>query len=195
MIITGTELIHASSQELSRWPAPLRLFILDTGALLSQWTLKNPHFNFITTQSVVDEIQNRPSRNRVQNLLSTDRLRIESPNADAIEVTKQKAREVGDYNVMSPEDLELISLAVGQKQLGHEVSVVSSDLAVLNTAAALGLGTLDPKGRMREKITWVLKCPGCGNEESEGISDLECPVCGTKMKRKSKRKEKIKGSK
>jgi rRNA maturation endonuclease Nob1 len=171
----------------------LRIYILDTGALLSQWTSKKPHYIFMTTQSVVDEIQNRPSKNRVQNLLSTDRLRIESPDADAIELTEQKAREVGDYNVLSPEDLELVSLAVGQKQLGHEVSVVSSDLAVLNTAAALGLATLDPKGRMREKITWILQCPGCGNKEPEGISDLECPVCGTKMQRMPKRRQKIKG--
>jgi rRNA maturation endonuclease Nob1 len=173
----------------------LRLYILDTGALLSQWTSKNPHFVFMTTHSVIDEIQNRPSKNRVQNLLSTDRLRIESPDADAIEMTQQKAREVGDYNVLSSEDLELVSLALWQKQLGHEVSVVSSDLAVLNTAAALGLKTLDPKKRMMEKITWVLKCPGCRNEEPEGTTNLECPVCGTIMRRKPKRKEKVKGSK
>ncbi|MGD9382237.1 MAG: hypothetical protein PVI03_07320 [Candidatus Thorarchaeota archaeon] len=173
----------------------MHLYIIDTGALLSQWTLKNPHFAFMTTQSVIDEIQNRPSKNRVQNLLSTDRLRIESPDADAIKMTEQKAREVGDYNVLSSEDLELVSLALWQKQLGHDVSVVSSDLAVLNTAAALGLSTLDPKRRMREEITWVLKCPGCRNEEPEGAINLECPVCGTIMLRKPKRKKKIKGSK
>ncbi|MHA1940032.1 MAG: hypothetical protein ACW97O_17660, partial [Candidatus Thorarchaeota archaeon] len=151
----------------------MRLYILDTGALLSQWTLKNPNLIFMTTQSVVDEIQNRPSKNRVQNLLSTDRLRIESSDADAIEMTEQKAREVGDYSVLSPEDLEVVSLALRQKRIGNEVFVVSSDLALLNTAAALGISTLDPKGRMRDKITWVLKCPGCGNEEQEGTSDLE----------------------
>jgi rRNA maturation endonuclease Nob1 len=149
----------------------------------------------MTTQSVIDEIQNRPSKNRVQNLLSTDRLRIESPDADAAEMVEQKAREVGDFNVLSSEDLELVSLALWQKQLGHEVSVVSSDLAVLNTAASLGLSTLDPKRRMRDKITWVLKCPGCRNEEPEGTSNLECPVCGTVMRRRPKRKETIKGSK
>ena len=173
----------------------MRLYILDTGALLSQWTLKNPDFAFMTTQSVVDEIQNRPSKSRVQNLLSMDRLRIESPDADSIQIAEQKARETGDYSVLSLEDLELVSLALQQKQLGHDVSVVSSDLAVLNTAAALSLSTLDPKGRMKEKITWVLKCPGCGYRESEGTSNVECPVCGTKMQRKPKRKEKIKPSK
>ena len=173
----------------------MHLYILDTGALLSQWTLKNPGFAFMTTQSVVNEIQNRPSMSRVQNLLSMDRLRIESPSADSLEITEQKARETGDYNVLSQADLELVSLALLQKQLGHDVSVVSSDLALLNTAAALGLGTLDLLGRMKEKITWVLKCPGCGNEESEGISNQECPVCGTEMRRKPKRKKKIMGSK
>ena len=169
----------------------MHLYILDTGALLSQWTSKNPDFTFITTQSIVDEIQNRPSKSRVQNLLSTDRLRIESPEADAIETTEQKAHEIGDHNELSPADLEIISLALTQKQLGHDVCVVSSDLAVLNTAAALNLSTLDPKGRMKEKITWVLKCPGCGNKEPEGTFTLECPVCGTRMKRKPKRKKKI----
>jgi rRNA maturation endonuclease Nob1 len=110
-------------------------------------------------------------------------------------MTEKKAREMGDYSVLSREDLELISLALQQKHLGHEVSIVSSDLALLNTAAALGLSTLDPKGRMKEKITWVLRCPGCGNEESEGTTLVECPVCGTEMQRKSKRRTKIKDAK
>ena len=67
----------------------MRLFILDTGALLSQWTLKNPDFAFMTTQSVVDEIRNRASKNRVQNLLSTNRLRIESPNHETIRIAEE----------------------------------------------------------------------------------------------------------
>ena len=170
----------------------MHIYLLDTGALLSQWTSKNPHFNFMTTQSVIDEIQNRPSKNRVQNLLSTDRLQIAAPNADSIELAEKKAREMGDYSVLSREDFELVSLGLQQKHLGHEVSIVSSDLALLNTAAALGLSTLDPMGRMKEKITWMLKCPGCGNEESGAKTRVECPVCGTEMRRKPKRKEKIK---
>jgi len=169
----------------------LHINIIDSGALLSQWTLRNPQLLFMTTQSVVDEIQNRPSKSRIQNLISTDRLRIESPDEYAIEMTEQKAREVGDYNVLSTEDLELVALALTQKQLGHEVTVVSSDFAVLNTAVALGLRIIDLRGRMKERITWILKCPGCGNEEPEGASNLECPVCGTNMKRKPKRKAKI----
>jgi rRNA maturation endonuclease Nob1 len=120
-------------------------------------------------------------------------MRIASPDVDAIEMTRQKALDIGDYNVLSPEDLELVSLALAQKHLGHTVHVVSSDLAVLNTAAALDLRTLDPKGRMKAKITWVLRCPGCGNEEPEGAIDLECPVCGTQMNRKGKRRKRIKG--
>jgi rRNA maturation endonuclease Nob1 len=159
--------------------------------MLSQWTSKNPDFILMTTQSVIDEVQNRPSKNRVQNLLSTDRLRIASLDAESIEMTAKKARETGDYGVLSPEDLDLISLGLQQKHLGHSVTVVSSDLALLNTAAALGIGTLDPMGRMKEKITWMLKCPGCGNEEFETISQAECPVCGTEMQRKPKRKGKI----
>jgi rRNA maturation endonuclease Nob1 len=173
----------------------LRIYLLDTGVLLSQWTSKHPDFILMTTQSVIDEIQNRPSKNRVQSLLSTARLRIASPDAESIEMTEKKARETGDYGVLSREDLELISLGLQQKHLSHNVSVVSSDLALLNTAAALGIGTLDPMGRMKDKITWMLKCPGCGNEESETISQVECPVCGTEMQRIPKRKEKIKGAK
>jgi rRNA maturation endonuclease Nob1 len=173
----------------------LHIYVLDTGVLLSQWTSKNPAFILMTTQSVIDEIRNRPSKNRIQNLLSTDRLRIASPDAESIEMTEKKARETGDYGVLSREDSELISLGLQQKHLGHRVSVVSSDLALLNTAAALGLGILDPMERMKEKITWMLKCPGCGNEEFETITHAECPVCGTEMQRKPKRKEKLKGAK
>ena len=169
----------------------MQIYLLDTGALLSQWTLKNPDFSFVTTQSVINEIRNKPSKNRVQNLISTDKLRVEFPTPESVEVVESQARKMGDAHVLSKVDLELIALGMDYIRLDHQAHIVSSDLAVLNTATSLGLEIIDPKGRMKQKITWILRCPACGNKEPDGATSLECPTCGTQMRRTSKRRKKL----
>lgn len=173
----------------------MQIHLLDTGALLSQWIMKNPELSFVTTQSVIDEIQNKLSMNRVHNLISIGRLRVEYPTPEALETVKVKAGKIGDAHVLSDVDLELIALGFDHAQQSHDVRVVSTDLAVLNTASLLGLDITDPKGRMKHKIIWVLRCPACGNEEQEGAISLECPTCGTQMHRKSKKRKKLRFTK
>ena len=54
---------------------------------------------------------------------------------------------------------------------------------------------IDPKGRMKFAITWVLKCPACDNEEPVASRNIECPVCGTEMRRKAASRKRIHNSK
>ncbi|MFW9799136.1 MAG: NOB1 family endonuclease [Candidatus Thorarchaeota archaeon] len=169
----------------------MTLFVLDVAAFLSQWTLRNPDGVFLTTQAVVEEIRNRPSRERVETLISTDQLRVEVPGPKQIEDAKKAADDTGDLSILSATDIELIALALQESRLDHHVAVVSSDLAVLNTAASLGLDTIDPERRMRYVIRWRLRCPACGHQEEQDKTSLECPVCGTQMKRKARDRREV----
>ncbi len=171
-----------------------KVYVLDAGALLSNWTQKHPTFIFATTYSILDELQNKPSQQRADNLVSIGRLSIESPVDSWIKQVSEVSANVGDGQVLSDTDKGLIALALEFKNSGKESVVVSTDLAVLNTASNLGLLILDPKNRMKHVVSWVLKCPACNNEEPSGSKYVECPVCGTEMRRKATSRKKVRKS-
>ncbi|MFW9944778.1 MAG: NOB1 family endonuclease [Promethearchaeota archaeon] len=169
----------------------MTVYILDAAALFSQWTLQNPEGSLLTTPSVLNELVNRPSQERAQRLISTDRLRIEAPGTKHVQAVKKAAEHTGDLGVLSPVDTELIALALQEKERNKKVTVVSTDLSVLNTAALLGISILDPGKRMKHLVRWRLRCPACGHEEDFVAVRMECPVCGTEMKRKAGDKRNI----
>ncbi len=168
-----------------------KIYVLDTGGLLTTWT--DVHFGeeFITTRSIIDELHNRPSIMRAETLKSAGRLKEESVNANTLEIVLDAAKRIGDLKVLSESDIEIIALAFSKKELGYSVILVSTDLAVLNTASSLELKTHDPSGRMAHQIKWHLKCPGCGHTEQKVLSNLECPICGTTMRRKTASRKRI----
>ena len=169
-----------------------KVYFIDAGALLTTWTQKHPDFVLITTPSIIEELRNRPSRQRADNLISIGQLTIESTGLSWIKKVESKSARLGDKQTLSSNDIELIALALEQKMTGLSPVIVSTDLAVLNTANGLGFQIIDPKNRMKYAITWVLKCPACNNEEPPASSNIECPVCGTEMRRKAASRKRIK---
>ncbi len=167
-----------------------RVYLLDTGALLSTWTEQNPNVDFMTVPSVLEELHNRPSQTRAETLISTGRLREEAPTAALIAQVRKVAQRSGDATSLSENDVELLALALLKKQAGYAVTVVSTDLSLLNTASFMQIDVLDTASRFSHKITWVLKCPACGHT-SEAGAESECPVCGTKMRRSAIQKKRI----
>ncbi|MHA2082780.1 MAG: hypothetical protein ACXABD_03385 [Candidatus Thorarchaeota archaeon] len=168
-----------------------KIYVLDTGGLLTTWTDGHLGEEFITTRSIIDELQNKPSIMRAETLISAGRLKEEAANANALEIVLDAAKKIGDLQVLSESDVEIIALAFSKKESGYDVILVSTDLAVLNTASSLDLETHDPKGRMAHQIKWHLKCPACGHIEKGASSDLECPICGTTMRRKAASRRRI----
>ncbi|TFF95075.1 NOB1 family endonuclease [Candidatus Thorarchaeota archaeon] len=167
------------------------LFVVDAGVLFSLWPQKNPQKSLATTQAVVDEVLNRPSRRRIDELLSTSRLRVEGAVPSAFPHVEETARKTGDLNKLSKQDVELLALAISLSQESRDVTVVSTDLAVLNTAVSLGLRAVDPERRFRERIKWMFKCPACGKALRTAPPGMECPVCGTKMQRRPGQRKRV----
>ncbi len=158
------------------------VYLLDAGALLTNWVDKHPKERFMTTKSVVDELRNRPSRQRIEFLLSTNRIEIGTPTPSFLEKARALAKRSGDEKVLSDTDIELLALALEQSS-DSSITLVSTDLAVLNVGAHTGLIVMDPAGRMRHVIIWGNKCPACGHVESGEVLNNECPICGTQMRR------------
>ncbi|MFW9920633.1 MAG: hypothetical protein ACFFED_13600 [Candidatus Thorarchaeota archaeon] len=167
-----------------------KFFVLDAGVLFSDWVKKKPESTFATTIGILEELNNRPSLERAESLISVGRLIIESVDDSKIEQARKASEKTGDSTVLSKHDLELIGLALQRMDAGFDVVLVSTDLALLNTSKHLGLEILDPENRMQHAIQWMQKCPACGRISTDS-SEIECIVCGTKMKRKTKSRRQI----
>ncbi len=167
-----------------------QIYVLDAGVLFSDWTSKIPDGLFVTTSSVLEEVRNRPSKLRAEMLTLLDRLQEDFPAPESLKAVRLAADKTGDKSVLSEVDIEIIALAHSKKSLGAITTLVSTDLAVLNTARHLGLTVLDPSRRFKHEIVWALKCPACKHKSRFRTTNLECPVCGTIMRRYVHKKHK-----
>ena len=165
-------------------------YVLDAGILFSSWTAKVPDGMFVTTSKVLEEIKNRPSKVRAEFLTLLDRLREDFATPESIKAVRVAASKTGDRSVLSDVDVEIIALAHTKHSSGIKTTLVSTDLAVLNTARHLGLPVLDPSGKFKHEIVWSLRCPACKHKSRFRTTNLECPVCGTVMRRFIHRKRK-----
>jgi rRNA maturation endonuclease Nob1 len=165
-------------------------YVVDTGVLLSNWVQARPEAKLVTTENILDEVKNRPSTMRVEFLISTGRLTISRVEEQNIEAARRAAAHTGDISVLSAHDTELLGLGHQLLMNGYNVILVSTDLAVLNTAHFLGLKIDDPLGRMKHSVQWLLKCPACSHT-SRISSETKCPICGTVMKRHARKRSKI----
>ncbi|TET12328.1 MAG: hypothetical protein E3J86_00450 [Candidatus Thorarchaeota archaeon] len=168
-----------------------RIYILDTGVLVSTWTDKKVESLFVTTPNIIDEVRNRLSRFRAETLFLLEKMEERTPREDDVRRVESASTSSGDRSELSQNDIEIIALALTISGESSDVTLVSTDFAVLNTASHLGLKILDPNKKFGQEITWVMKCPACNYKSKAPTRETECPVCGTEMRRSPLKKRKI----
>ncbi|MGY5150125.1 MAG: NOB1 family endonuclease [Candidatus Nitrosopumilus sp. bin_68KS] len=131
-----------------------------------------------TTSLVYDEIKHiKKNQDALGTLLETNRLKIREPDKESTVAAVKAARDTGDYQQLSKQDVSIIALCI---ELNGEI--ISDDFAISNVARNIGL-KISPI--MTQGITdvgkWVHYCPGCRTNHQSGS---ECPMCGTPLKRK-----------
>jgi len=131
-----------------------------------------------TTSLVYDEIKHiKKNHDVLGTLLETNRLKIREPDKESTMTAVKAARNTGDYQQLSKQDVSIIALCI---ELNGEI--ISDDFAISNVARSLGL-KISPI--MTEGIAdvgkWIYYCPGCRTNHTSGS---ECPMCGTLLKRK-----------
>ncbi len=168
-----------------------QIYVLDTGVLVSTWTDKKLDSTFTTTPSIIEEIRNRLSRFRAETLFLLEKMDERTPNEEFVRQVESAAVSAGDKLELSQNDIELIALALTISGEGSDVTLVSTDFAVLNTASHLGIRILDPNKKFRQRITWIMKCPACNYKSQTPTRETECPVCGTEMRRSPSKKRNI----
>ena len=142
-------------------------------------------FDSYSVPEVTEELrqQTGPSY-RLSVSSSSGKLKIQSPSKSSLTEVSDKAKVLGDKVVLSGTDTSILALALDLSREGKRPIIVSDDYAVQNVAEALNLGyqSLATLG-IREKFNWVFYCPACFRRYPTAEAQ-DCPVCGTKLKRK-----------
>ena len=132
-----------------------------------------------TTSIVFDEIKHiKKNHDVLKILVETKRLEILDPEQEYITKVLSSAKEIGDFQNLSKGDISVIALCL---QLGGEL--VTDDFAISNTAEHLNLKVIPIMTKGISKVKdWVYFCSGCEKTFSKII---QCPICGSKLSRKS----------
>lgn len=133
---------------------------------------------FYTTSLIFDEIKHiKKNHGAIDILLATNRLKIQDPSSEFIDIAIEESKKTGDFNQLSKQDISLIALCL---QLKGEL--ITDDFAISNLAKNLDIkvSPLMTSG-IKDVGIWILYCPGCRKNFDSGS---ECPSCGSILKRK-----------
>ncbi len=151
--------------------------IVDASAFYAGIPFGSPS-DFVTTSLVYDEIKHiKKNHDAIGILFETGRLKIRDPDLESTNLIKNKARETGDLQQLSKEDISVLALCLELKG-----DLISDDYAISNVAKNLGIqiSPIMTKG-IEDVGKWIHYCVGCGKSFQKGS---ECPLCGNPLKRK-----------
>ena len=141
----------------------------------------------ITVPSVADELKSRDSMLRFD-LAKEEGLRVEWPEPEMVKEVRKKAEQTRDSEELSKTDLEILAKALEHRETAV---LLTDDYAFQNVAVQLGIQVKPiAQKKIKDVLIWQKQCTGCKKTFDKGD---ECPICGSPLKKKRKRKLKGKG--
>ncbi len=165
---------------LSRWINFMN-YILDASALFKTNLLKGKLF---TTQKAADEVLNETERLLVSTKISSKELVIIEPS----EIDLRSAYLIGsNHRGLSNTDISILALALSFIREKKDFVVLTDDFELQNALSSVGIQirSINMK-KISSYINWVYYCPSCGRTYNSHTNI--CSICGTKIKRKSRRR-------
>ena len=107
-------------------------------------------------------------------------INILTPGDDDLRHVENLARATGDINGLSPVDLDVLALAVGEGG-----NIATDDHRIQNVAESAGIPWIPVIGKgISEKWDWIRKCRGCGKTwpKIPDIISNECSDCGSEIR-------------
>jgi endoribonuclease Nob1 len=157
------------------------IIILDTSAVLSGKPIDFKNATLLTTPGVSSEI-NPGGRDYqlFQNLIEKG-LIIQQPSKQSIDKIIEVINKTGDSGRLSKTDIEVLALAYEKKDEQENVSIITDDYSIQNTANELNIcfETISQSG-ITKKFKWTYRCRGCGKKFKDNIKI--CPICGAETK-------------
>ena len=144
----------------------------------------------VTTPKVEEEIRsNCMIQMRFRTAVDNGRLAVREPLEEFLRLIEASAITVGDTFFLSKTDKQILALALEIKASAREPQIVTDDYSIQNVAAKLGIefASLASFG-IRRLLEWMRYCPACHREYPADYRSTQCTVCGTKLKRKPRKK-------
>jgi UPF0271 protein len=139
-------------------------------------------YRIITIPSVVNELKSSEAVMRFD-LARESGARVEMPEDSFREKIMQTANKTRDCEELSSTDIDILAKALEYK--GNSV-LLTDDYAVQNVAKVLGLEVKPvAQKKIKDVLVWQKQCTGCRKKFDSG--DI-CPVCGSPLKKRRKRK-------
>jgi UPF0271 protein len=167
--------------------------VLDTSALVAGFDPFSISEEQYTVPSVIEEV----SRNsifslRFETAIESGRVTVTSPKADFLSKVKASASAVGDAFFLSDTDIQVLALALELKTNGYRPLVATDDYSIQNVANQMKIefASLVTFG-IRRRLQWVRYCPACHRKYPEEYKDNRCKICGTQLKRKPVKEDRI----
>ena len=136
----------------------------------------------ITVPSVVNELKSSEAAMRFD-LAREDGARVEVPLPRMIDEVLGMAEHTRDMEELSTTDIEVLAKALERKD---DATLLTDDYAVQNVAVMLGIDVKPVvQKKIRDILVWEKQCVGCRKRFDEG--DI-CPICGSELKKRRKRK-------
>ncbi|MBN2067800.1 MAG: hypothetical protein JW744_05000 [Candidatus Diapherotrites archaeon] len=160
------------------------LYLLDSSAVFNDFSFEfSEKHNYITTPLAVDEFRDMRSRHLMENALQNSLLTIKEPCPESVQLIKGKIREKG-FSKLSGTDISLLALALDLKKGKKRFRLVTDDYSIQNFCKLLKIPFESViRGRIRETISFKLKCPACNKSLKKGSKARKCPDCGSALKR------------
>ena len=151
--------------------------ILDASAFYAGVPFRSEN-DCYTTSLVYEEIKHiKKNHDALGTLLETNRLKIMDPDKESINSAVRYAKETGDFQQLSKQDISVIALCINLNGL-----IITDDFAITNVAKNIGLKSSSiMTAGIQDVGRWIHYCPGCRTNHTSG---RECPNCGTPLKRK-----------
>ncbi|MBS7659435.1 MAG: ribonuclease VapC [Candidatus Bathyarchaeia archaeon] len=165
------------------------VLVLDASAFIYGFNPLSVEEASYTVPAVEAEIiGNEVAYTRFSIALNSGRLKILSPNDNAIKEVKESAKRTGDAHILSETDLQLLALALQLREENTPI-IVTDDYSIQNVARYLGIKAVPlATFGIKSIIKWVRYCPACRRKYQESYMGDTCEVCGAKLKRKCLKK-------
>ncbi len=165
--------------------------ILDTSAFIHGYGV-NFQERYYTVPSVKKEIKSEINKLKYENSIRSGYLKELTPDSKHISKISSFVMNEGEAGSLSLTDIQILALAQQLKYTGMTPIVVTDDYSIQNILSKLSIRhkSLTTRGIIR-KVSWLIYCPGCRRNYHKFTSDRKCPVCGTELNRKPKKKSVI----
>ena len=172
-----------------------RAILLDTTAFIIGYEASDVDVEHYTVPAVREELRKGGlPQLRLETAMRTGRLKVVSPESRYVSEAEAVAAALGEVDVLSHTDRELLALGLQLMAEGKNPVVVSDDYSIQNVADRLGLRytSLTTHG-IKRRFDWVIYCPGCRRAFSRIQPGGICPACGTALRRKPVKKRPAEG--